>query len=370
VGPRYERRTGLILCTERMFNWEKRNANRQAKEIARRDNPRAKGAYVRGKDVPRADRDWWKAHEHLRDDQIRSERQARQQSEAAKFNEKVARHILLTDAKIARTTGKQRAAVLEQLHNLKAEARQPPARRPGFRAAVLELFRKTANAITRSPVRRRGTIERLRESAHALGIKIEDQKKSVREDVARAWTRVERRHATERQRDEERIAHRQREARGRQTGERALKQFNLRGHGETARHVQPATRPLTLTHAYVAATSPDRPAQKGSESLLNRLARRIGWKRGPSPSLQTPASSSAPQPLTPSPGPKPPDPVPAFQAAASDQRTSKPPAEARREDYERRVDKALTRLEHAERQDRQRRHRKRPRARGRRMSQL
>lgn len=361
----WERRTGLILCTERMFNWEKRNANRQAKAMARTDNPRARGAYVRGKDVPRADRDWWKAHEHLPEGQIRAAREGRQKAEAAKFNGKEARRVLLADAKIARTLGKQRGEVLKELRALKADALYVPARRPGIAGAVRELFRKTANAITRTPVRRRGTIERLRESAQALDTKIDEQKKSVREDVARAWTRLERRHEVERERDEERIARRQREARGRQSGERALKQFNLRGDDATARQVQPSTRPLTLTNAFVAAAL--REAPRKTANLLSRLAQRLGriMPARPRDAETMPRRTDVTPSL--------PKPVPvkaAFEQSASPAQEQKRQPDISTAAYERRVEKNLNRLERAERREqRQRRPRKRPRSKGRRMGE-
>ena len=98
-----------------------------------------------------------------------------------------------------------------------------------------------------------------------------------REDVARAWTRLERRHEVERQRDGERISRRQRETRGRQSGERALKHFNLRGYVATARQVEPSTRPLTPTNAFVAAAL--REAPRKTANLLSRLAKRLRQAR-------------------------------------------------------------------------------------------
>jgi hypothetical protein len=365
----YERRTGLILCTERMFNWERRNGYRQAKTIARRDDPRAKGAYVRGKDVPRRDRDWWKAHEHLPDDQVRAARKTRQEAEAARFTEKAVRHVLLADAKIARTLGRQRNEVLKQLHALKTKAPPPRRRGPGLKGAVEELFRKTANAITGKTLRRRGAIERLQDSARALGARIDKDKKAARDKTARAWTRMEKRHAAERERDEQRIERRRRDATGRQTGERALRQFNLRGDPETARHVQPPTRPLILTHAHAAASSPA-PAPQKAESLLARLARRLGWKPAKEAQAQTPDRVNRPEREKAPALPPPPDHVRSFQEAASPSapHPERPPPRKTAESYEQRVEKNLARQERTEqRRDRERWRRKRPRSRVRRL---
>jgi hypothetical protein len=363
----YERRTGLILCTERMFNWERRNGYRQAKSAARRDDPRAKGTYVRGKNVPRGDRDWWKAHEHLSDDQIREARGARQQEEAAKFTEKAARHVLLADAKIARTLGRQRNDVLKQLHALKTQMPPPRRKSPGLKAAVADLFRKTANAITGRTRRRRGAIERLQDSARGLSARIDDKKKTARDEAARTWTQMEKRHAAERGRDELRIEQRRRQATGRQTGDRALKQFNLRGHAETARHVQPQTRPLILSHAHVAAASPVPQPQMG-ESFLARLARQLGWRRSKDLPAQTRERLQGTAPAL----PRPPEPVRSFEMAASPRQPEQAPARKRAEtaeSYERRVEKNMAGQERNEQwQQRERRKRKRPRSRGRRLS--
>jgi relaxase-like protein len=366
----YERRTGLILCTERMFNWERRNGYRQAKSLARRDDPRAKGAYVRGKDVPRGDRDWWKAHERLSDEQIRAARKDRQEEETAILTHKAALHVLIADARISRTLGKQRNDVLKALHALKTQMPPPGRRSPGLKAAVAELFRTTANAITGKTRRRRGAIERLHDSARGLTTRIDARKKAARDEAARAWTRLEKRHAVERARDEQRMEQRRRQATGRQTGDRALAQFNLRGDPTTARHVQPQVRPLILTHAHVAAASPVPQARK-EETLLARLARKLGWKRSkdlPAPTRERiirPEKGTAPA------FPRPPVPSRSFEEAASPRQPEQTPARKSAKDvenYEKRVEKNLARQERAEQQQqRERRKRKRPRSKARRM---
>jgi relaxase-like protein len=366
----YERRTGLILCTERMFNWERRNGYRQAKSAARRNDPLAKGTYVRGKDVPRGDRDWWKAHDHLPDDQIRAARKDRQQEEAATLTDKAARQVLIADARISRTLGRQRNEVLKQLHALKDQLPPPRRRSPGLKAAVAELFRNTANAFTGKTRRRRGAIERLQDSAARLGARIDEQKKGARSEAARAWTKLEKRHATERQRDEQRLEQRRRRATGRHTGDRALKQFNLRGDPATARHVQPQTRPLILTHAHVAAANPV-PQPRKAETIIARLARRLGWKRSKDLPPQTRERLIRPEQGTAPALPPRPDPVRSFAMAARPQKTEEACVRKNAqtwESYERRIEKNLSARERNEqRQDRRnRRRRKRPRTRGRR----
>ena len=56
----YERRTGFILCHERVFNWDQRHRQRQTKAERRQSDPKAKGQYVRHRDTPRGDHDWFK----------------------------------------------------------------------------------------------------------------------------------------------------------------------------------------------------------------------------------------------------------------------------------------------------------------------
>ena len=177
-----------------------------------------------------------------------------------------------------------------------------------------------------------------------------------REDVARAWTRLERRHEVERQRDEERISRRQRETRGRQSGERALKHFNLRGDVATARQVEPSTRPLTLTNAFVAAAL--REAPRKTANLLSRLAKRLR-RIMPARPRDTETPPLRPDTVRSLP--------PAVPVKAAFEQSAAPAQEQKRQPnmspvaYEKRVEKNLRRLERAGRQDRLRRKRRRPR---------
>jgi hypothetical protein len=235
---------------------------------------------------------------------------------------------------------------------------------------VAELFRKTASAITGRTRRRRGAIERLQDSARALGSRIDARKKDARDEAAQAWTKLEKRHAAERARDEQRIEQRRRDATGRQSGDRALKQFNLRGDPATARHVQPQTRPLILTHAHVAAASPV-PQPRRAESIIARLARKLGWrgwKDLPAPTRErlTPPEQGTAHAL-----PRPPRPVRSFEMASAPRQPEQAPARKSAEtteSYERRVEKNLAGQERNEqRQQRDRRKRKRPRSKVRRI---
>lgn len=99
----HEKRTGFVLCHERVFNWQKRHGERTSKEERRRTNPKAKGRYVRHKQTPRADHEWFKTHAHLSPDEIRKARAAKQRKESTAFALKQSAALLRYDQRLSRT---------------------------------------------------------------------------------------------------------------------------------------------------------------------------------------------------------------------------------------------------------------------------
>ncbi|PPC98291.1 MAG: hypothetical protein CTY31_13900 [Hyphomicrobium sp.] len=235
----YERRTGHILCFERMLNWEKRRGHREAKSEARQTNDNARGRYVRGKDTPRRDLDWWNAHRHLPDDAIRAARANRQSGELKDFQNAFAKAIVGLETRAATIDDKQ-------IKKLQAEVARRQAKylakhnRPANRTQrAIHAIRRMADYITGRDFLENRHIKSLNKSITALEQRLERDRASVRSRYAKAWISLEKRHAAERERDERRIAERGRKDRGDAAITRARKQFNVRSDASTAAKLSP-----------------------------------------------------------------------------------------------------------------------------------
>jgi len=235
----YERRTGQILCIERMLNWDKRRGYREAKADARKSDIQAKGSYVRGKDTPRSDHDWWKAHCHLPDDAIRAARSAKQAKDLQTFQRDMGQAIVRLEARIAAADQRRIEQLNHEIARRQSEhlarKQQPPSRA----RRVINAIRRMADALTGRDFRERRQIKALTKSVTALEQRVEHDRLDVRARYAKAWISLEKRHAAERARDERRIAERGRTERGEQTVRRARQQFNLRSDLLTARKLSP-----------------------------------------------------------------------------------------------------------------------------------
>jgi hypothetical protein len=246
----YERRTGHILCFERMLNWEKRRGHREAKAQASLTDNNARGLYVRGKDTPRRDLDWWKAHRHLPDDALRSARADRQSGELKDFQNAFAKAIVVLETHAATIDNKK-------IKQLQAEVARRQGKylakhnRPANRTQrAIHAIRRMADYITGRDFRENRHIKSLNKSITALEQRLERDRASVRSRYAKAWISLEKRHAAERERDERRIAERSRKDRGDAAISRARKQFNVRSDASTAAKLSPKIAPGKLSRHF------------------------------------------------------------------------------------------------------------------------
>jgi uncharacterized membrane-anchored protein YhcB (DUF1043 family) len=249
----YERRTGHILCVERMLNWERRRGHRDAKAEARKTDPNAKGRYVRGKDTPRPDHEWWRKVQHLPDADIRAARAKKQATELKSFETRMAKGLVRLEARIARTQAVEHATLSAELTARKA-AHEAAARRQG--GSLKARMKRLAELVSVHRFRSARRIKALTRDIAALERSMADRRSGLRAEYAAAWTSLERRHLAERQRDEMRITARGGKERGDAAIARARKVFNARGRADTARLFanRPSPRALILAWRKAART--------------------------------------------------------------------------------------------------------------------
>ena len=278
----YERRTGHILCFERMLNWEKRRGNREAKAQARQTNDNARGRYVRGKDTPRRDLDWWKTHRHLSDDGIRAARADSQSSELKEFQNAMAKAIVGLETRAATIDTKQIKQLQAEVARRQTEHLAKHNRSSNRSQKAINAIRRVADFITGRAFRESRQIKTLNKSIAAMEQRLERDRSGVRSRYAKAWISLEKRHSAERERDERRIAERGRRDRGDAAISRARKQFNVRADASTAAKLSPKIAAGKLSRLYRKHAQ-----SKLGERLEGRsaLARIVGNLSGKQPSV-------------------------------------------------------------------------------------
>jgi hypothetical protein len=253
----YEKRTGQVLCFERVENWKKRDANRFDKAERRKSNPNAKGEWVLARGVPRGDHDWFKSVAHLPPDEIRKARAARQEREREQLTRKLADRTMATDGRLTKRYGCLLADAERTIERLQRAEYWRKIRDRDPIALVLSprhAFHALVDLVTARAYVRPRRIAALQKTADALRRVMRDERHREIAKQNSAWGRLTVRHDAERRRDEERIARLAAASRGKETTERGRKVFNLRGAVETARLVSPKAALVRLTdiHARIA----------------------------------------------------------------------------------------------------------------------
>lgn len=250
----YERRTGLVLCHERMFRWRERDKQRLAKQEKRRSNPKAKGRYVRGRGIPRRDHQWFKKHAHLPADEIRAARADRQGKEVQKFAIKQASSLLRFDQKLTRTIGPDLDKLKAEIVKMEQRDTSNPVRARNPKGSPLSIMRKMGDILTVRHFLDGRALSRMRRSADGLGQMMDARRADKRKQLGKYWKAMEVRHAAERRRDEERISRIKSKGRIETAGERSRKQFNIRGDEKTAQYTtaKPPLRSLKRDHSHIA----------------------------------------------------------------------------------------------------------------------
>ena len=216
----YERRTGRVLCWERVEN------NRR----------RGNGEFVRHEPVSRADHEWWQKHKDLSPDAIRSSRDLDQTQDRMLLKGEITRRENQM-ANWANTT------LAPEIAQLKSEITRNEAVLAVANSAKKSkgIFRAVANALKRATLkvfggekRAKGLLPRLKGSLQAVEARKDAELKKHAAWQQRATALLAARHKLEKTRDEERIRRLIDGDRARGTTERARGAFNVRSNQDTA----------------------------------------------------------------------------------------------------------------------------------------
>ena len=272
----HERQTGLVLCHERIFNWEQRHRQRASKAQNRKTNPQAKGQYVRHKQTPRSDHDWFQKHKHMSDEHLRAARLRQQERERREFAAKQVAAIARHDTRLDNSIGREHRRIEAEIERRRTDYEKTYSPKPTN--DVRSIFRTVATTLSPRRFLEQRQIRRLATSATGLDELITTKRTEKRDKLGSLWEQLEVRHAAERRRDEERIAERQRRGRSEATSARSRKVFKARADTATAVHfdVQRATR--DLTHDATAAAQLEKARSLSVQHALERMTRRLGGK--------------------------------------------------------------------------------------------
>lgn len=376
----YEKRTGQVLCFDRVVNWEKRDAARLDKAERRQTNAQAKGTYVLARDVPRRDHDWFRTVAHLPADEIRKARLGRQEREREQLTRRRADRSMTLEGHLTRRYGLELKDAENEIDRLR-RAEHWRKKRDQHPIALLLSPRHAFHALVDLATGRKYFRPRKIKALQGAAVGLRSAMSTARHvEVAKysnAETLLRQRHAAERKRDEERIAALTRAARGKGSEDRTRKVFNLRGAVETARLLSPKQPAVRLSDIHSRVVEAARTKKLAAKSALARLVNAIGGKVTAS-DLRRKTISGWQRPITQPAvdqqlGPTPPivSPAPAIEQARrpihQPGRQTTPISTSDTRAFEARRDAVLDRIERDNAQAKRRR-RKRPRGKTRRLT--
>lgn len=238
----YERGQGKIRVHARVDNNERRKG----------------GEFVKGRNLSRQEYDWLKAQYRRDPDIIRADREKRQAADRVALAGRLARRQRQFEGEVARTYGKARGALQQAVQTVEQRIGLP-----GFFRAVV---RKLSGAEKRDHT----SLESLRSSLGKIDQRIEERKGAMLSEHARDWEKMERRHASERMRDERLILRAKGESDGGRFGENMRKAFRAGGEG-----TPPAPTPVRKDSESggVAQTAVPTLAEKVAEEVRRRRSR-------------------------------------------------------------------------------------------------
>lgn len=202
----YEREHGGIRCHARV--------NHNAR--------RARGEFVKNTNLSRQEYEWVKEHRAASPEAIREARTERQAKDTTELERDFMRRQAALEAALNREYGKPRVKLASEI--AKTEER---IGKPGF-------FRAVARKITGAEKRDHRMLGQLQESLGSINSDMTRRRDAMKHGYARDWEKMERRHASERMRDEALIERRRTESDRSRAGERARKTFRVRANAETA----------------------------------------------------------------------------------------------------------------------------------------
>lgn len=275
----FEKRTGQVLCFERVENWKRRDAARLSKADKRKANPKAKGEWVLARNVPRRDHHWFKSVAHLPADDIRQARAARQEREREQLTRKLADATLRLDGRLTRRYGLELAESERAIDNLKRAEYWRKKRDANSVALILapkHAFHALVDLVSARKYFRPRRIRALQKTAETLRQTLANARRDFMTKRGMAWRQINSRHDAEKRRDEDRIAKLARAARGKGTADRARKIFNLRGAVETAGYFAPKQPVLTLSAVHAKALQRTEATRLAARHALSHVIAALG----------------------------------------------------------------------------------------------
>ena len=233
---------------------------------------REKGQFVKNENITREEYTWVKQHRSLDPDTIREARVDRQAKDSAELKLGFTRRQNALEASLRREYAKPRAKLGKAIG-----ATEERIGKKGFFRAVV---RKVTGAERRDQV----SLAMLQGSLVGIETRIGERRDELKQGYARDWEKMERRHVTERARDERMIERKRTEGSRGRAGEVARKSFRVRAGSDTA-GLSPA--PSDKSKAVKAMSKSARRVDSdgdgkgsGSDKALERAKRRAdGVKR-------------------------------------------------------------------------------------------
>ncbi|MGX0879690.1 hypothetical protein ACSSV4_004400 [Roseovarius sp. MBR-154] len=236
---------------------------------ARRDQ----GQFVKNENITREEYDWVKQHRSLDPEAIRDARSTRQANEASELRNRLTRRQSALEAALRRDYAKPRAKLDKEISALEE------------RIGKKGLFRSVVRKLFGAEKRDQAQLASLKASKDAIEARMVERRDALKQDYARDWEKMERRHAAERIRDERMIERKRSEGSRGRSGEVARKSFRVRANTETAQHAPAPSERDRMAKALSEAarkaeTEDDGKTREVSDKRLERAKRRAeGAKR-------------------------------------------------------------------------------------------
>ncbi len=256
----YERKSGKILCWERVFNNERRR----------------KGEKVYYHDVPRKDYEWWKKHKHMSPDDIRKKRQEAQEKQRNSLERSKESRLAKMELGLSKAYSPHLNGLMEQIHKIETQIDRDVSRHKT--KGIMGEVKLLMSRVFGSHRKKRNLHGNLCKSADKIQSTISEKRSAHKDWYVQQWTLMERTHAAERQRDEERIKMMQAKRRSEESGKHTMQGFNARGDQETAQHFKKEQAPSPARSSYEQTAGNDYAKKYREDNALGIVTNSLGGK--------------------------------------------------------------------------------------------
>lgn len=234
---------------------------------------RARGEFVKNENLTREEYSWVKQHRSLDPEAIREARAARQTKDAQELKNGFLGRQNALNQDLRREYAKSHASLDKEIAATEARIGQKG------------IFRAVVRKLTGAERRDHSTLAQLKGAQSKIEARMEERRDALKADYARDWEKMERRHVTERDRDERLIERNRTEGSRGRAGEVMQKGFRIRAGADTAQHAPAPSDRERMAKALAEAARKVDTGDGGkklevSEDRLERAKRRAdGVKR-------------------------------------------------------------------------------------------